>query len=63
MCEEVQTGCIVFIYDALLRVREVYPCPIYQSRSLLTAWKENIFIRAPLLLISAELKVNMYQSS
>lgn len=39
-----------------LSVCEVYPCPIYHSRSLLTAWKENIFIRAPSIINQCRVK-------
>lgn len=39
-----------------LNVCKVYPCPIYHSRSLLTAWKENIFIRAPSIINQCRVK-------
>lgn len=51
-CEEEQTRA----HWCLWSVCEVYPCPIYHSRSLLTAWKENIFIRAPSIINQCRVK-------
>lgn len=39
-----------------LNVCKVYARPIYHSRSLLTAWKENIFITAPSIINQCRVK-------